>query len=194
MGVHRLAHGASQPFYHVLVDGATRPGPPQETYVAQENVTLLADPCKQRGAWPVRHPDVGRYFDRCVAAAAAGGDGPSTTASSPPGAREEGGHGCWGSNEEEDEEEEEENLARGGQGGSLDGESAQGMSGGECIQGGGKGASSEEEGGREGSEPLLLSQAAEGCVVYRMGPITSLQYPEDAKAFRAQTTPLVQPW
>ena len=34
MGIHRLPHGAQQPFYHVLVDERDRPGT-HTTYVAQ---------------------------------------------------------------------------------------------------------------------------------------------------------------
>ena len=41
MAVHELAHGAEQPFYHCLVDVRDRE-PAQTTYVAQENVTLVA--------------------------------------------------------------------------------------------------------------------------------------------------------
>ena len=41
MAIHELEHGASQPFYHVLVDVRDRE-PAQTTYVAQENVHLVA--------------------------------------------------------------------------------------------------------------------------------------------------------
>jgi hemimethylated DNA binding protein len=49
--------GASQPFYHVLVDVRDRPS--QVTYVAQENIEVLRDGGK---AGPVIHPLVTRYF------------------------------------------------------------------------------------------------------------------------------------
>ncbi|KAG7675250.1 hypothetical protein Ndes2526B_g08118 [Nannochloris sp. 'desiccata'] len=55
MRVSLLAHGAKQPFYHVLVDVRDRPGG-QTTYIAQENVV------PSRVPHTVEHPLVERYL------------------------------------------------------------------------------------------------------------------------------------
>ena len=55
MRVSLLAHGAKQPFYHILVDVRDRPGG-QTTYVAQENIVPSRKPHH------IDHPLVDRYL------------------------------------------------------------------------------------------------------------------------------------
>lgn len=77
-GVARLPRGASQPFFHVLVDLRDRPSP-QISYVAMDNLTVLSG---AEGSLPadlvVIHPLLPRYFDSF--AHATGAYQPSITA------------------------------------------------------------------------------------------------------------------